>query len=321
MPRHDPALQGPEVMGAEDIGALNRLFTEAFTDRYHRDGMTGVRVPPLSRSAWRYAIASAGAGALMWRDAEGDLAAFCLVHRHGAEGWLGPLAIRTDLQGYGLGRMVVRHGIQRLEQAGARVIGLETMPRTVENVGFYSGLGLVPRHLTVSLTRDLTGYPAGHAGARRLGASGDQEGSIAACRGLTDRVSPGVDFSAELRLTLEQGLGDATLLVEGSELKAFALWHTAPLAEGRGIEEVRLLKVVAADLSAFLAVVDAAAGQARAEAPVRRVTLRCQTAFAEAYARLVTAGFRVHWTDLRMTLLGHEEVVRAPGILMSNWEV
>lgn len=321
MPRHDPVLLGPEVMGVEDIEALNRLFTEAFTDRYHRDGMTGVRVPPLSRSAWRYAIASAGAGAQMWRDAEGDLAAFCLVHRSGTEGWLGPLAIRTDLQGYGLGRMVVRHGIERLQQAGARVIGLETMPRTVENVGFYSGLGLVPRHLTVSLTRDLTGYPASTAGARRLSEVGDQDASVAACRGLTDRVSPGVDFSPDLRLTLEQGLGDATLLGEGSDLRAFALWHTAPLAQGRGVEEVRLLKVVATDLPAFLAVVDAAAAHARLESPVRRVMLRCQTAFADAYARLVAAGFRVHWTDLRMTLLGHEEQVVSPGILMSNWEV
>lgn len=321
MPRRDPALHGPEVMGAEDIEALNRLFTEAFTDRYHRDGMTGVRVPPLSRSAWRYAIASAGAGALMWRDAEGDLAAFCLVHRSGTEGWLGPLAIRTDLQGCGLGRLVVQHGIERLEQAGARVIGLETMPRTVENVGFYSGLSLVPRHLTVSLTRDLAGFPAGPAGARRLSEVHDQDAALAACRALTARVSPGVDFTADLRLTLEHDLGDVTLLGEGDAPRAFALWHTAPLAQGRGVEEVRLLKVVAADLPAFMGVVDAAAAHARLAAPVRRMMLRCQTAFADAYARLVSSGFRVHWTDLRMTLLGREEQVVPPGILMSNWEV
>lgn len=321
MPRRDPALAGPEVMGAEDIEALNRLFTEAFTDRYHRDGMTGVRVPPLSQSAWRYAIASAGAGALLWRDPAGSLAAFCLVHRSGAEGWLGPLAVRPDLQGHGLGRQVVDHGIERLRQAGARVIGLETMPRTVENVGFYSGLGLVPRHLTVSLTRDLTGHPAGHAAASRLSEVSDQPGALGACLALTDRVSRGVDFSAELQLTLEHGLGDVTLLDGAGELRAFALWHTAPLAHGRGVEEVRLLKIVSADRAAFLAVVDAAAAQARLDAPVRRVTLRCQTAFDEAYASLVAAGFRVHWTDLRMTLLGHEERVASPGILMSNWEV
>jgi hypothetical protein len=45
MPRPDTGLIGPERATMGDVDALNRLFAEAFTDRYHRDGMSSVRVP------------------------------------------------------------------------------------------------------------------------------------------------------------------------------------------------------------------------------------------------------------------------------------
>ena len=43
----------------EEIPALNAVFSEAFTERYRRDGMVGVRVPYLNPAVWRYAIEDA----------------------------------------------------------------------------------------------------------------------------------------------------------------------------------------------------------------------------------------------------------------------
>jgi len=54
---------------------------------------------------------------------------------------------------------------------------------------------------------------------------------------------------------------------------------------------------------------------------VRRVAIRCQTAYAEAYARLIDLGFRVHWTDLRMVLRGSPQRAPRSGVVMSNWEI
>ena len=65
-------LEGPFVATAEDIPQLNEVFAEAFTERYRKDGMTGVRVPPLNPGIWRYALADAGDGALCWRDDRGQ---------------------------------------------------------------------------------------------------------------------------------------------------------------------------------------------------------------------------------------------------------
>ncbi|HEX9165259.1 MAG TPA: hypothetical protein VF862_05080, partial [Gemmatimonadales bacterium] len=112
-----------------------------------------------------------------------------------------------------------------------------------------------------------------------------------------------------------------TLLTGPAGLRAFALWHSTPLAHGRAPDDLRVLKVVAEDGDAFAEVIAAAARDGADAAPVHRISVRCQTAFAEAFRRLVADGFRVHWTDLRMTLAGHEERPRAPGILMSNWEI
>ena len=88
--------RGPERATPEDIERINKVFSEAFTDRYQRDGLSGVRVPPLNPAIWRYAIAGAADGALVWRDRSKQLVAFIMVHRSGAEGWMGPLAVRPD---------------------------------------------------------------------------------------------------------------------------------------------------------------------------------------------------------------------------------
>src|SRR6266704_3342856 len=93
---------GPERAGERDIDGLNRVFAEAFTDRYRRDGLVGVRVPQLNPDVWRYALLDAGDGAMLWRDETDQVAAFNIAHRSGLEGWMGPLAVRPDRQGSGV---------------------------------------------------------------------------------------------------------------------------------------------------------------------------------------------------------------------------
>ena len=102
--RPDRSVHGPDRATGADVEPLNRLFTDAFTDRYARDGLSGVRVPPLTPAVWRYAIEDAAEGAMLWRDSDGQLAAFNMVHQSGTEGWMGPIAVRPDRQGSGVGR-------------------------------------------------------------------------------------------------------------------------------------------------------------------------------------------------------------------------
>lgn len=318
--RSDRTLVGPSPATDADIDSLNRVFSEAFTERYRRDGLSGVRVPYLNPAVWRFAIADAGPGAMIWRDARGELVAFNMVHRSGGEGWMGPLAVRTDRQGRGHGRHIVREGITWLESQAVRTIGLETMPRTIDNIGFYSQLGFVPDHLTVTLQRERlrnSGAPG-----KRLSALGGAERATAMlnCRSLSCTVAEGVDFTREIALTLQHQLGDVSLIhADDGALRAFALWHAVPLAQGRMREELRILKLAAQDAEAAASVVSAVEREAAAMS-LGRIALRCQTRHADLYAILIGDGFRVQWTDLRMTLAGKPEVERH-GVLLSNWEI
>lgn len=320
MPRHEPVLEGPEQAGTGDIAALNQLFTEAFTDRYQRDGMVGVRVPPLNPAVWRYALGRAGEGAMVWRDAAGSIAAFNLAHHSGVEGWMGPLAVRRGLQERGAGGVIVQAGVDWLKRQGVRAIGLETMPRTVENIGFYARRGFLPGHLTISVTREAA--PARVAGALRLGDAGAaREAQIESCRVLTHQCADGVDFTGEITLTADLELGDTLLLERRGRLVGFAIWHDTPLAAGRPAEDLRVLKLVATDGIVLGALLDALGNEAAARR-LERVSVRAQGAFPDAFAAMVDRGFRVQWTDLRMTLRGYPEgPVRTGAVVFSNWEI
>ena len=314
-------VSGPFPILAADVSALNVVFSNAFSERYRRDGMAGVRVPPLNPLIWNFAIEGAGTGAMLWRDGLGGIAAFNLAHVSGREGWMGPLAVREDLQGRGLGRTTVRAGIDHLRAAGCTVIGLETMPRTMDNIGFYAGLGFVPGRLTLTLTIEATPLTDARPPVLSALGAGERESVIAECATLAARMRAGADYSRELMLTLRHGIGDCVVLRGGDgTLEGFALFHDAPLVEGRSREEIRVLKCVLAEEAMMARMAEALAAQTRRSGALR-CALRVQGEYAVAFRTLIARGARVRWSDLRMALSGFEERVPVRGLVLSNWEI
>jgi len=318
--RHAWVAETPERVSVREIPSLNAVFSEAFTERYRKDGMVGVRVPHLNPAVWKFAITDAEEGAMIWRNARDGIAAFNMVHRSGVEGWMGPLAVHPDYQGQGIGKMIVSSGVEWLKARGAKVIGLETMPRTMDNVGFYSTLGFVPGHLTVTVTLE-----AARAGIQSTAMSSlnshERELALRQCRSLLENLAPGYDYTREIVLTAQHQLGDTWFVRKGFDVIAFAICHTAPLVEGRVTEEMRVLKMVARSESDFDHLLTQLCAHARAKAS-RRVAIRVQGQYGDVYRRLMARGARVRWTDLRMS--AHEYAESRPangGIVLSNWEI
>ncbi len=110
------------------------------------------------------------------------------------------------------------------------------------------------------------------------------------------------------------------LLYERDELLGFALTHTTPLVEGRAREELRVLKLVLDDESRLAELLRAVTDFAR-RSGTRRISLRVQGEFLDAYRRVIALGGHVRWTDLRMSLAGYEENRPIRGIVFSNWEI
>jgi hypothetical protein len=232
---------------------------------------------------------------------------------------MGPLAVRTEHQGSGMGKDVVERGVEWLTRGGARVIGLETMPRTMDNIGFYSRLGFAPGRLTITLTLDAVSADRAPDLLGRRSAR-DRDDELHAAHALLEDLAPGYDFTREIELTDALSLGDTVLLHQRDELVGFALCHTAPLVEGRIREELRVLKLVLADETHLDAMVRALRDFAR-RSGTRSVAFRVQGQYDSLYQRLVTMGARVRWTDLRMSLAGHTESRPARGVVLSNWEI
>jgi hypothetical protein len=214
---------------------------------------------------------------------------------------------------------VVRAGIDVLQRAKCRVIGLETMPRTMDNIGFYAGLGFVPTRLTVTLTVDAAPAPRAPRLLSALPSSARGD-AIDECRALVDAMRPGYDYSRELELTHDLALGDTLLLYRGDVLDGFALCHAAPLVEGRSREELRVLKMVLRDSSLVDAMVTQLADFAGRSATAR-AAIRLQGEYSDVFRALIARGARVRWTDLRMVLDGYAELTSGPGVVLSNWEI
>jgi hypothetical protein len=257
---------------------------------------------------------------MIWRNARDGIAAFNMVHRSGVEGWMGPLAVHPDYQGQGIGKMIVSSGVEWLKKKGAKVIGLETMPRTMDNVGFYSSLGFTPGHLTVTVTLE-----AARSGMQSTLMSSlnphERELALRQCRLLLEQLAPGYDYTREIVLTAQHELGDTLFVRKGSEMVSYAICHMVPLVEGRAAEEVRVLKMIARSEADFDHLVTQLCAHARAKGG-RRVAIRVQGQYADVYRKLMARGARVRWTDLRMAVHEYPEVrPRADGIVLSNWEI
>jgi GNAT superfamily N-acetyltransferase len=309
---------GPHPATVQDVTSLNAVFSGAFTDRYRKDGLIGVHVPNLSSAIWRFAIEDSNGGAMLWRGERDEVVAFNMCHLSGAEGWMGPLAVTPAFQGHGLGKTIVTAGTQWLQAHGASIVGLETMPRTVDNIGFYSSLGYVPGHLTITITVEAEYAEHRIIQLGRLSES-ERRDLVARCAELTRDIAPGYDFSREIELTQSLGLGDTLVLEHAGNVDGFALCHTAPLVEGRGRDELRVLKLVARMERDVDPLVTQLADYAR-RSGTRRVALRMQGGYANLYRQLIRRGARVRWTDLRMTLEGHPEPAHT-GVILSNWEI
>jgi GNAT superfamily N-acetyltransferase len=317
--RPSHVLDGPHPARVEEIAELNQVFSESFTERYRRDGMVGVRVPFLNPAVWKYAIRDADDGAMVWRGERGDIVAFNIVHRSGVEGWMGPIAVRSEHQGVGAGKEIVRRGIDWLKVHGATVIGLETMPRTMDNIGFYSAMGFTPGRLTLTTTLEAAyaDKPAQLYG--RLSTS-EKDDALEGCKDLVSSLQTGYDHSREIQLTDELSLGDTLLLRRHDEIIGFALCHTSPLVEGRAREDLRVLKLALLDMSAFDEMMRLLSDFAR-RSGTRRVSIRLQGEYENAYQRLIAMRARLRWSDLRMTLQGYAERRPERGMVLSNWEI
>jgi GNAT superfamily N-acetyltransferase len=243
----------------------------------------------------------------------------------GEVAWIGPVSIIPAQQAKKLGQKLMVQVIETLKHAGARVIGLETVPRSLRNIGFYAKLGFLPQNLTLDLVLPVPRHPeapwptnyevvfygdANPAERMALGSAAEELGR---------RLDPHLSIRPEIELTRQSQYGDTICVRHGRELLACFVVHTKTYSED---ETPHYLKIVMTLMDSKLSIGEILSplfAFAHRQGLVA-ISFRTPARYHRAYAELIAAGFQVFHGDLRLTLEGYEEVANPKGFYLSKWE-
>jgi hypothetical protein len=243
----------------------------------------------------------------------------------GEVAWIGPVSVIPAHQGKKLGQQLMVKVIEALQRAGSRVIGLETMPRSVDNIGFYTKLGFLPQKLTVDLIRAVPRrpeepFPADYEVVFYNDAdTAERALLISAAETLARQIDPHLSIRAEIEVTSQFHYGDTICVRRGRELLACFIVHTKTYSEE---ETPRFMKIVLTLMEAALSVAEILPHlfAFAARNSLDTVSFRTPTRYTRAYRELINAGFQVFHSDLRMTMEGYEEAADPQSFYLCKWE-
>ena len=329
-------------MRSEDLSQVNAIFTKAFTEARVDEGLKLCRVSPCRPEFLRMYLERSAEGALVAVDHE-RVAGFNFNHLYGSTGWMGPLAVMPRYQGTGVGKALVSRGLDYLRGRGARILGLETMPRNYRNIGFYARLGFEVGPLCVDMAYRTHGeHPRERNGPGEViyfseSPEPQRKELLAGAGRISEAIATGLDYRGEIKLNMNHRYGDTAFLVDGSEVTAFAVCHAEPYGQ---FEERRELKVYVlavcpdgsgvksraddivpsdramARLSALLTGVRALALRENLSA----VRLHPRTDKTHALRMLLSLGYAVAYSDLRLWLSGYRETEPASYVHFCRWQ-
>jgi GNAT superfamily N-acetyltransferase len=255
-------------------------------------------------------------------EAGGELVGSNFATDWGSVGFFGPLTVRPDFWGAGVGKRLMEPVMELFNEWGTRHAGLFTFAHSPKHVGLYQKFGFWPRFLTAIMSK-----PVGRAeGASRWtgfseAAASEREGVLSACRELTDAVYEGLDVGHEIRAVAAQGLGDTILLWEDGRLSGLAVCHSGPGTEaGSGVCYIKFGAArpgpnAEQDFSRLLDACEEWASSRNAS----RLVAGANTARHEAYRRMLARGFR---TDIQGVVMSrpNEAGYNRPGVyLIDDW--
>jgi len=202
----------------DDLDEVNRIDRDAF-EAYRREHNQLQRPMRLrTQENMRAAIDRPHAGVVVeWP--RGRIVGYCFTHVWGSLGWWGTLGVAPRNQGVGLGRIVIKAGLDVLREAGCQLLALETMPECGKNLALYTRLGLEARQLTMLLQ----GTPA-RASRMRFELWDGSDDSIVRISRL---LIPGLDPTPAARWIAAEEAGETLIWMEDGEPAAFAVVRSA----------------------------------------------------------------------------------------------
>jgi ribosomal protein S18 acetylase RimI-like enzyme len=233
----------------------------------------------------------------------------------GKLGWIGTFGIDPDYHGQGIGHKLIIRAIKSLEKAGCTTIGLETMPDSLYNVGFYTKLGFNPTYPTLYFTKAPEASTA-TISFNVLNEVNEQE-AFSCITSLSKKANQYIDYVVEAQNAKLYGWGD-TLLFGWPQPYGFAVVRTVSTRQGASQPICAVMCALLEpkkrnQLGKVLQLLISYAYEKKAS----QISLPVNAIDSEALQAVIKSGFRVGGIMLRFIYQG--EYSRPKGIDLSRW--
>ena len=227
----------------------------------------------------------------------------------GKVGWIGTFGVAEGYRGKAIGKSLLGQVVAALRQSGCSVIGLETMPESAYNIGFYLRMGFrftLPR---LNLHRDVHCGEADRAAVEELRA--DELDLVAE---MSAAVLQGLDYTMEVEFRL--GNPDFTVVkFTSGGVYGFAVLKGSNLTEGEclGVHILLLNRISKMDFNLALDGIESMAHSLGRKS----VSVPCSTANHQALDWLLERNYKIRRLSQRMLLCGRYSNLN--GVDLSCW--
>ena len=321
-----------------DLAKAREVIEHAFSDWFERQ--TGSRPRQVFGGAQyvHHRWMTEPWGCFVAEEEGGKIVGAALATAWGGVGIVGPVAVLTTYQNQGIGQQLLAAVDEFFAENKTQLQGVVTYPTSPKHLMLYHRFGYRPKGLSLVMSRAFDrkngGPPASAVArhgspravpltARRYSTleEAKKTATLARIRRITNGLCRGLDVAKEIEIVDGLGLGDTLLLERGRDVLGFAIYHVPGVSEApAGALYVKFLAIDPAQkrpehLEEFVAAVEEVA----AAAGLARVILPVYLRYFSAYSTLVTCGYQIDMTMVRMQRGRQEDYEDPTHLVLDDW--
>ena len=287
------------TMMENDIEQVQKLIPEVFTELFARETGKPHYLPMRTKAEIESYMEKSPDGSLVAVTERGKIVGCVFCHRWGETGWLGPLVVASAQQGRGIGSRLLSMATQYMKDTDCAVIGLETMPQTVGNIGLYMRHGYYPENLRIRLGKEIDSETKCNCESLAYCLDRAQAAPfLPAVERISRAVDPMIDYTAEVEATYRFELGRCFFWHEEGRTRGFMLYHWIP-ASSRVMIKAMACEPTGDSLEMFRAFLGACE-QVLAQEGIRQLIAPVYGAHRQVLDILMRRNYRVLHTGVRM---------------------
>jgi ribosomal protein S18 acetylase RimI-like enzyme len=214
------------TINVNDIEEIKEIDKLCFRSNYKRrtEGLRGF-IEASNNSSLVYEI-------------DNKVVGFNFIHIWGSFGWFGPLGVHPEYQGRGIGKALIKETIKSLkDDYKVSAIGLNTMPESPNNVGFYMSLDFVPHKLSLSLKKQLDFSNeillSKNYDVNEININNESDYLILKdnLKLISNDIFDNFDLTSELQLIKDEAFGTAFTLKSGTKINGIVICYTKSIRE------------------------------------------------------------------------------------------